>query len=352
MQARALQLVSKDDSQLSMGVQAAARALALFFGGFSLLNLLGNFLLPGFDANLCWIDLRVLPDALARMFLLVSGLCLVGFGVRLPRSTWRRRVTAVVLTLLAAAVFWNVAEFYALIVWREMKVSMPVPLSLFVFAAFLLILSVNVRKNDEVPARRKSFVRILALFLACVAGFPFAQMICFGKTDYRRPADVAVVFGARVYKDGRPSDALADRVKTACQLYHDGIVKKLIFSGGPGDGAITESESMRRMAIRLGVKADDILTDDAGLNTEATVMNTKPMFSRLHAQKVLVVSHFYHLSRIKLAYQRAGWEVYTVPAKESYFLRQMPYFVAREVAAFWVYYLRPLASLEAVGWIS
>jgi hypothetical protein len=53
-------------------------------------------------------------------------------------------------------------------------------------------------------------------------------------------------------------------------------------------------------------------------------------------------SEFYHLPRIKLAYQRAGWDVFTVPAKESYLLRQMPYNMAREVAAMWVYYLRPL----------
>jgi len=50
----------------------------------------------------------------------------------------------------------------------------------------------------------------------------------------------------------------------------------------------------------------------------------------------------YHLPRIKLAYQRDGWDVFTVPAKESHLLRQMPYNMAREVAAIWVYYLRPL----------
>jgi hypothetical protein len=48
------------------------------------------------------------------------------------------------------------------------------------------------------------------------------------------------------------------------------------------------------------------------------------------------------LPRIKLAYQRDGWDVFTVPAKESHLLRQMPYNMAREVAAIWVYYLRPL----------
>jgi len=80
------------------------------------------------------------------------------------------------------------------------------------------------------------------------------------------------------------------------------------------------------------------------LNTQATVRNSKPILRNLNASRILVVSHFYHLPRIKLAYQRAGLDVYTVPAKESYLLRQMPYNMAREVAALWVYYARPLAS--------
>jgi uncharacterized SAM-binding protein YcdF (DUF218 family) len=133
-------------------------------------------------------------------------------------------------------------------------------------------------------------------------------------------------------------------VRTACQLYREGLARKLILSGGPGDGAVHETESMRRMALQLGVKEDDIWLDEAGLNTQATVRNTEVIFSRWQASRILVVSHFYHLPRVKLAYQRDGWDVYTVPAKESYLLRQMPYNMAREVAALWVYYLRPLAK--------
>ncbi len=54
---------------------------------------------------------------------------------------------------------------------------------------------------------------------ACVVLFPLAQVFFFGTTDYRRQADVAVVFGAQVHDDGSPSTALGDRVTTACDLY-------------------------------------------------------------------------------------------------------------------------------------
>ncbi len=73
-----------------------------------------------------------------------------------------------------------------------------------------------------------------------------------------------------------------------------------------------------------------------------SVANTMPLFAQIGATRVLAVSHFYHLPRIKMTYQRHGREVYTVPAKESYTLTKLPIFMLREVAALWVYYLTPL----------
>jgi vancomycin permeability regulator SanA len=233
-----------------------------------------------------------------------------------------------------------------LIAQGGISAHVPIPLSLLLSCALGLIVALQIRQrisSVRLPGLRGLFAP-LAMCALCLCLFPLAQMFCFGKTDYRRPASVAVVLGARVYADGRPSDALADRVRTACQLYQQGLARKLLFSGGPGDGAVHETTAMKQMALRLGVKPEDILVDEAGVNTQSTVRNTERLFAALNPQRILVVSHFYHLPRIKLAYQRDGWEVYTVPAKESYLLRQMPYNMAREVAALWVYYLRPLAG--------
>jgi vancomycin permeability regulator SanA len=167
-------------------------------------------------------------------------------------------------------------------------------------------------------------------------------MFFFGTTDYRRPADVVVVLGARTYADGTASQALSDRVKTAVELYKQGLVTRLVFSGGPGDGVISEPQAMRQVAMDAGVPEDAIVLDEAGLNTDATVRNTCAAFESLNARRVLAVSHAYHLPRVKLAYQRAGWEVRTVPARQSRRLRSEPVFVAREVVAIWAYYFRPL----------
>src|ERR1017187_2635134 len=91
---------------------ALPRGLALFLGGFSLFNLLGSIRYAGFDANLWWIDLRFVPQAIANPFLLVSAVCLIGFAVRPPRSVWRRCLTIACLGALGIATLVNTVQFY------------------------------------------------------------------------------------------------------------------------------------------------------------------------------------------------------------------------------------------------
>ena len=322
-------------------LNSLARGLAMFLGAFDLLNIIGGFKVAGFDANLWWIDVRWLPSAVGIPFLLLSAVFLIAFGVRPPSSLWRKMLTGTCVSFLVIVAVLNTVQFYLLLARRSIHAGIPVPLSLMVAAALGLILRACINGAQPQPWRR-GVVQSFAICAACACAFPLAQMLCFGKTDYRRPADVAVVLGARVHADGHLSDALADRVRTACQLYRSGLVKKLLFSGGPGEGAVHETEGMKRMAIQLGIQPRDILVDEGGLNTQATVQDTEAICSRLHYSRILVVSHFYHLPRIKLTYQRDGWDVFTVPAKETYLLRQMPYNMAREIAALWVYYFRLL----------
>jgi uncharacterized SAM-binding protein YcdF (DUF218 family) len=176
---------------------------------------------------------------------------------------------------------------------------------------------------------------------ACMIAFALLQIALFGSTDYRRKADAIVVFGAGVTPDGQCSQALYDRVRTACLLYQQGFSSRLIFSGGPTPGNVHETDAMRDLAVGMGVAPQDITLDREGVNTRATVENTAGLFEQLGARRVLAVSQGYHLPRVKMAYQRKGLEVYTVPAQTTRPLQALPLYVSREVLALWYYYLRP-----------
>jgi uncharacterized SAM-binding protein YcdF (DUF218 family) len=315
-----------------------ARIFALFVALLTLLNLLGNLLWPGFDASIWWISFGRLPAWMGQLLLAASAAALFAFSCRTAIHRRRSRLTAALAAILAGFALANTAGFYWLLAKGRITAGFPVPFSLLICLGMLLVARAAWFPRDK-PARFGFWP--VALGAGVLFGaFPLALMLFFGNTDYRRPADAVVIFGARAYADGRLSDALKDRMRTGCELYRAGLAKRLVLSGGPGDGAITEAEAMRHFALTNGVRAEDIFLDGRGLNTEATVRNTVPLFGRWHTRRVLAVSHFYHLPRVKLAYQRAGVEVCTVPARQSYVLRQMPYNMAREVAAFWAYYFK------------
>jgi uncharacterized SAM-binding protein YcdF (DUF218 family) len=319
------------------------RGSAAFIGGFSLLNLVGDLLRPGYDANIWWIDFRPLPEMFARACLIAAAALLPAYACLPNMSRWRKALTILTTGVLTGVAARNVIGFYILLCNGRIRAGVPLPFSLLVFLALLVLIPTLVVAAQR-RHRKLEWFAAAATVAACVIVFPLAQMICFGKTDYRRKADAIVVFGARTYADGRPSDALADRVRTACRLYLDGLAPRMIMSGGPGDGGVHETEAMRRMAVSLGVPDKAILLDPDGISTRATVRNTCDLFDRLGTHRALVVSHFYHLPRVKMSYQQKGREVYTVPAKESYTLSWMPYYILREIAGLWVYYLEPLAG--------
>ncbi len=317
------------------------RGVALFVSIFTLLNIAGDLRYPGFDANIWWIDFRPLSDSLSRPILVLAAVFMLAFAIRPRLSRWRRAITLTLTAILYAVCIYNVIVFYMLLARGKIMAGVWIPFSLFVSMAMEVVGIAVVVPRPPGGWQREGLTTVLVLAL-CAVAFPVAQMFCFGKTDYRRRADAIVVFGARVYKNGRMSDALADRVRTGCALYLAGHADKIIFSGGPGDGDTHETAAMKAAAIKAGVPHHAILVDTEGLNTQATVANTAELFEKMGIRRVLVVSHFYHLPRIKMAYQRRGWDVYTVPARESYRLRALPKYMAREVAALWLYYLRPL----------
>jgi uncharacterized SAM-binding protein YcdF (DUF218 family) len=324
----------------SFDLQSFWRGLALFMGTYSASSLLGEPLwqnnsaiwLMGFLGAPRFISMGV--QAAAAVFLLL-------YAVH-PRMGPARKVSSMITCVaLLLTTLLNAAGYYYLWWSGQILPNLPVPFSLVFAMAFAGILRQIIADPPPVYARFQA-MRVAFSFVFCLLLFPLGQMIFFGGTDYRRPADAAVIFGARTYADGRLSDALADRMRTACDLYRAGFVSKLILSGGPGDGTVPEAAAMRSFALSVGVDSADIILDYDGLNTEATVQNVRRIAHDQGFRRVLVVSHSYHLPRAKLAFDRAGLNTFTVPAEEPLLLAKLPLFMAREVPAWWVYYFRGL----------
>lgn len=323
------------------------RGIALFLGGFTLLNLAGERFIRGFDATIWWLDLHMLPSPLPQFFLLLFALLMLLFGLRLRAGQSRPMRILLRATALAAAAAAtaNAVSFFVLAGQGSIAPGTPLPFSLFVALGLLCIAAASF--HDPRAAADRSVRRTATLLSATGIAllFPLLLVLFFGSTDYRRPADVAVVFGARAFADGSPSAPLLDRVERACELYRAGLVRRILFSGGPGDGSVHETEAMKAIALRRGVAPEDILLDRDGVDTEHTAANSTRMIGEAGGGRIIAVSHSYHLPRIKMTFMRYGRNVYTIPADDTSRHGRNPGQLAREIVAFWAYYLRPFSRI-------
>ncbi len=122
---------------------------------------------------------------------------------------------------------------------------------------------------------------------------------------------VAIVFGARVYSDGRLSAMLQDRVETAVQLYRTGKVQKLLLSGDNRFADYDEPGRMRDYALSRGVPAEDIQPDYAGRRTYDTCYRAKAIFQ---VDTAVLVTQDFHLPRALFLCRSLGLEAVGVSA--------------------------------------
>ena len=108
------------------------------------------------------------------------------------------------------------------------------------------------------------------------------------------PKRVAIVFGARVWTDGVPSNSLYDRVLTGVELYRAGRVKKLLMSGDRQNDNYDEPTAMKKLALELGVAESDIVLDNDGKRTFDTCSRAREIFE---VQKAILVTQDYHQPR-------------------------------------------------------
>jgi uncharacterized SAM-binding protein YcdF (DUF218 family) len=134
---------------------------------------------------------------------------------------------------------------------------------------------------------------LVVVAIACIASI-LGMFIALGHFLNRRrlppgPVDAALVFGT-----GLAWKAQA-RCATAAQLFHRGLVRSLIVSGGvlvPGT-YMTEAEWFREQLVARGVPADRILLESRATNTAENAAFSLPIIeTHRFASVVLVMSDF------------------------------------------------------------
>lgn len=125
------------------------------------------------------------------------------------------------------------------------------------------------------------------------------------------PAPVALVFGAGLAQNARPSPLLAERLDAAIELYRIGKVEKVLLSGDDSLRSHDETNAMRRYAEQQGLPEEAILRDFAGLSTYDSCFRARAVFG---VRRAILVTQGFHLPRALFIANSLGIDADGVPA--------------------------------------
>ena len=168
------------------------------------------------------------------------------------------------------------------------------------------------------------------------------------RVDQAPARPVAIVFGAGLWRDGRPTPVLRDRVATAAELYFAGKVQRLLLSGDNQYIDYNEPGAMRLYALELGVPDEALVLDYAGRRTYDTCYRARDIFG---VRDAILVTQNFHLPRALYICQMLGLHTVGVSAdRRIYRPRSLAFWNLREVpatlAALWeVHVSKPLPVL-------
>lgn len=146
-------------------------------------------------------------------------------------------------------------------------------------------------------------------------------------------AQIAVILGAAVLKNGDPSPVLEDRANRAIELYQAGKVKKILVTGNNSTRTYDEVGPVREYLLESKIPDADILLDRAGVDTYRSLYQARDIFPM---DSMIVVSQSFHLPRAVFIARALGVNAYGMSADRGHYLS-------------WNYVREMLADVKAVS---
>ncbi len=177
-----------------------------------------------------------------------------------------------------------------------------------------------------------------AWLLTCAGLVALIHLAGTATLDASARADVILVLGAALSRDGTPYRALTRRSAHAAALWVAGHAPRIICTGGIGPHVQpprSEADGCREVLMREGVERTAIVLEETSRSTEENVRNARELMRRHGWTRAILVTDSYHILRARLLASRAGIDAVPSPVPVS--AVDSPAFyvhaVVREVAA-------------------
>jgi uncharacterized SAM-binding protein YcdF (DUF218 family) len=158
----------------------------------------------------------------------------------------------------------------------------------------------------------KVFVIVL-MVMVLLTLYTATTIYTYGNRSSEVTADAAVVLGAAVWGN-QVSPVFRERINHAISLYHQGRIRKLIFTGGQGNrNEPTEAAAARNYALQNGIPLNDVLIEQQSHTTYENMVYAKQLADQHGLKKLLIVSDPLHMKRAVTMARDIGLEAYPSP---------------------------------------
>lgn len=166
----------------------------------------------------------------------------------------------------------------------------------------ILVWMRNFRRGEMIYLRTSVYT-LFVILIFFVFAFLFVKSektIINEKYKNTTNKNIAVVLGAAVWSNNKPSPSLAARVDKARELYNEGIVKYIQLTGSNAPGELSEAEVAYNYLLSKKINEEDIFVENKTTSTNEQISFIKNNFSqRNDIGQIIIVSDAYHLKRVK-----------------------------------------------------
>lgn len=286
--------------------------------------------------------------------LLCAGITLALFALETlnPVLTMLLVILALVLSLV---LLFGVYVLIALLllnaraVWKREKHRLANALTLILGLGLVALLILSAVANTAhlpvwVRCAQAGFTAVLLYYFLHVSVFATSVFLC-NMVHPAKNKQYVVVLGSGLV-NGKVPPLLAGRINRAITFYTKQKAKtappKLVLSGGKGaDEPVSEAQAMRAYALRKGIPAADILTEEAAANTKQNMEFSRRVMEADAGglpYKAIFASSNYHLLRAGIYARKAGLRIDGIGSRTAAYY--LPNALLREYIAFLRMYRR------------
>lgn len=154
---------------------------------------------------------------------------------------------------------------------------------------------------------------IAALCAGVVLLYVAAGILFYHEGGAAKGADAAIVLGAASW-GSVPSPVFRERINYAVELYKDGRVKKIIFTGARDSSDEPPASAVaKRYAAGLGVPGADCLEESSSRTTEENLYYARELARANGLASFLVVSDPIHMKRAMILARDLGMDAKPAP---------------------------------------